>query len=167
MLSAISYAKAVLHLPLTFELEFRPYRLIPSHVLNENTPKSTRIDFFKSHLGKEAFEGFKDNTILKWAEERKLKMCVPIHACRLTLTPYRSFTGIMSSSLRAHRLSRKAYLLGKQNLQLPFICATFKAYLEMNQDISDINVLAQIAEAIKIMPRQEVRPQSTSQPRAY
>ncbi|KAF8920233.1 thioredoxin-like protein [Mucidula mucida] len=140
LLSAISYAKAVLHLPLSFDIEFRPYRLIPAHILNDDTPKSTRIEFFQKHLGKEAFEGFRDNSVMKWAEERKLNI---------------SFNGIMSSSLRAHRLSRKAYLMGKQNLQLPFLCATFKAYLELNHDISDINVLAHIAEAVKIMPKEQ------------
>ncbi len=76
LLSAISYAKAVLHLPLSFDIEFRPYRLIPAHILNDDTPKSTRIEFFQKHLGKEAFEGFRDNSVMKWAEERKLNMCV-------------------------------------------------------------------------------------------
>lgn len=166
LLSAISYTKAVLQLPLSFEIEFRPYRLVPHHILNEDTPKATRTEFFQKHLGKEAFEGFKDNSILKWADERRLKMCVfspSIHRVQCLLGTS-SFNGIMSSTTRAHRMSRKAYLLGKQNLQLPFICATFKAYLELSQDISDINVLATLAEAVKIMSKQEVRPRPLPSP---
>ncbi|KIY72382.1 thioredoxin-like protein [Cylindrobasidium torrendii FP15055 ss-10] len=140
MLSAISYAKGVLKLPLSFELEFRPYRLIPDNILNDSTPKTSRSDFFNKYLGANAFDHLKEDAVGQWARERKLTI---------------SFDGVMSSSLRAHRLARKAYLLGKQNLQLPFICAIFKAYLQMSQDISDILVLAQIAEAVKIMPKQQ------------
>ncbi len=53
-------------------------------------------------------------------------------------------------------MSRKAYRLGGQNLQLPFLCGVFKAYLDQGLDIADVHVLAQIAETAKIMTKEQV-----------
>ncbi|KAG7451087.1 thioredoxin-like protein [Guyanagaster necrorhizus] len=140
LLSAVSYCRAVLRLPLTFDIEFRPFQLIPRSILNENTPKISRAAFFTQHLGKDAFESFAEHSVLKWAEERKINI---------------TFDGVVSASTRAHRMSRKAYHLGGQNLQLPFLCGVFKAYLDQGQDIADVHVLAQIAETVNIMPKEQ------------
>lgn len=140
LLSAISYCKAVLRLPLNFDIEFRPFQLIPRTILNEDTPKLSRAAFFTQHLGKDAFESFAEHSVMKWAEERKMNI---------------TFTGVISASTRAHRMSRKAYRLGGQNLQLPFLCGVFKAYLDQGLDIADVHVLAQIAETAKIMTKEQ------------
>jgi hypothetical protein len=66
------------------------------------------------------------------------------------------FHGVMSQSTRAHRLCQKAYRIGGQELQVPAICALFKAYLEDGQDIADNNVLADIAQNVGMMPKNEV-----------
>ena len=67
----------------------------------------------------------------------------------------RNYAGYMSQSTRAHRLSRKAYLLGGQRFQLPVLCGLFKAHLEESKDIADFDVLADIAERVGMMSRQE------------
>lgn len=79
LLSAISYCKAVLRLPLNFDIEFRPFQLIPRTILNEDTPKLSRAAFFTQHLGKDAFESFAEHSVMKWAEERKMNMSVRNH----------------------------------------------------------------------------------------
>ena len=66
------------------------------------------------------------------------------------------FHGVMSQSTRAHRLCQKAYRIGGQELQVPALCALFKAYLEDGQDIADNNVLADIAQNVGMMPKNEV-----------
>ena len=64
----------------------------------------------------------------------------------------------MSQSTRAHRLCQKAYRIGGQELQLPVLCAVFKAYLEDGQDIADNHVLADIAQTAGMMSKNEVNP---------
>jgi predicted DsbA family dithiol-disulfide isomerase len=62
----------------------------------------------------------------------------------------------MSQSTHAHRLSRKAYNMGGQQLQLPILSAIFKANLEEEKDISDENVLADLAEKVGMMSKDDV-----------
>lgn len=71
-----------------------------------------------------------------------------------------AFKGLVSQSTRAHRISRKAYQLGGQNKQLPFLCAVFRAYLEEGKDVADVDVLSDICEQTGVMSKQEVRPRS-------
>ena len=63
----------------------------------------------------------------------------------------------MSQTTRAHRLVQKAYKLGGQRLQVPLLCAIFKAHLEDGKDIADFNILADIAESSGTMSHKEVR----------
>lgn len=67
-----------------------------------------------------------------------------------------SFRGVMSPSTRAHRLAQKAYKLGGQKTQLPLLCALFKAHLEDGKDIADIHVLADLANGVGMMSKDEV-----------
>jgi predicted DsbA family dithiol-disulfide isomerase len=62
----------------------------------------------------------------------------------------------MSQTTRAHRLCRKAYKIGGQTLQIPLLCAVFKAHMEDEKDIADINVLAELAEGTGTMSKAEV-----------
>lgn len=63
----------------------------------------------------------------------------------------------MSQTTKAHRLCQKAYKLGGQKLQVPLLCAVFKAHMEDEQDIADIGVLAGLAESTGTMTREQVR----------
>jgi len=46
--------------------------------------------------------------------------------------------------------------MGGQTLQHPLLCAIFKAYLEEEKDIADMNVLAEVAEGVGMMSRDQV-----------
>lgn len=63
----------------------------------------------------------------------------------------------MAQSTLAHRLSRKAFLLGGQRFQIPFLSAIFKASFQDEKDISNIEVLAELAEEVGMMTKDEVR----------
>ncbi|KAF9266488.1 thioredoxin-like protein [Marasmius fiardii PR-910] len=139
LISAISYCQDVLHLPLTFEIECLPFRLIPTNVVNETTPKVQKCDFFMARFGREKFEAM-ESGIKKWSEEKNIPLC---------------YKGVVSQSTRAHRLSRKAYFIGGQDKQLPLLCNLFKAYLEEGKDINDLNVLADVAQQTGVMKREE------------
>ncbi|KAF5366976.1 hypothetical protein D9758_003961 [Tetrapyrgos nigripes] len=138
LLSAISYCQETLDLPLSFEVEFLPFRLIPTSVLNEDT-KITKDDFFTGTFGKEKYDAMQA-AVAKWADEKK----IPI-----------AFKGMMSQSTRAHRLSRKAYLVGGQEKQLPLLCALFKVFLEDGKDISDLDILSDIAQQVGLFSKEE------------
>jgi len=139
LLDAIAYCQDTLHLPLAFEIEHLPFRLINPTILTEDTPKVDKTDFLLKHLGKERFSKLQA-AITKWSEEKG----VPI-----------SFRGVMSQTTRAHRLCRKAYTIGGQTLQIPLLCAVFKAHMEDEKDIADINVLAELAESTGTMSKAE------------
>ncbi|KAJ3866652.1 thioredoxin-like protein [Lentinula novae-zelandiae] len=140
LIGAISYCQDTLHLPLTFEIEFLPFRLIPTRILpDENTPKVSKDEFFTSTVGKEPWAAMQAS-IMKWSQEKN----IPI-----------AFKGLVSQSTRAHRLSRKAYQIGGQNKQLPFLCAVFRAYLEEGRDVADLDVLSDISEQTGVMSKQE------------
>lgn len=62
----------------------------------------------------------------------------------------------MSQSTRAHRLSRKAFKIGGQELQLPVLTALFKTHLEEEKDIADFDVLAEVAESVGMMSKDQV-----------
>ena len=63
----------------------------------------------------------------------------------------------MSQSIRAHRLSQKAFSVGGQDMQISLLLDVFKAYLQEAKDIADIDLLSDLAEQNKIMPKDEVR----------
>jgi predicted DsbA family dithiol-disulfide isomerase len=73
-----------------------------------------------------------------------------------------SFRGVMSQSTLAHRLARKAYVMGGQKLQVPVLCGIFKANLEEAKDIGDVNVLAEVAESVGMMSKDEASCSMTS-----
>jgi len=138
LLNAISYCKDTLKLPLAVELEYLPFRLISPTRLSEDT-KIDKIAFMTQYLGKEVVTKI-ETAIAKWAEEKG----IPI-----------KLSGVMSQSTRAHRLCQKAYKMGGEQLQTPVFCALFKAYLEDGQDIADHSILADIAQKVEMMSREE------------
>lgn len=62
----------------------------------------------------------------------------------------------MSQSTHAHRLALKARKVGGQKLQTPLITAIFKATMQEGRDISDIDVLADLAAEGGIMNKADV-----------
>jgi len=139
LLSAISHCKETLRLPLSFEIEHMPFRLISNQCLPDSAAKIDKSTFYENRFGKEKFTNI-ENAITKWATEKG----IPI-----------SFRGVMSQSTLAHRLAIKAGQVGGQAKQLPVLCDIFKANLEEAQDISDINVLSDIAARNGVMTKDE------------
>ncbi|KAJ6577420.1 thioredoxin-like protein [Mycena capillaripes] len=140
LFSAINRCRDDLQLPLEFQIEFLPYRLISPTVLPDDyEPKLQKSEYFSKLFGAEQFEKV-DQNLAKWAAEKN----VPI-----------SFRGVVSQSTRAHRLSRKAYRLGGTQLQVPFLMAVFRVHLQDCKDISNIDVLSDIAAEVGIMTKPE------------
>lgn len=139
LLNSITYCKDTLNLPLSFEVEHVPFRLISSTCLPEDGPKVDKRTFLIQYIGKEQFSKL-EVALSKWAEEKG----IPIN-----------LHGVMSQSTRAHRLCLKAQRLSGQELQLPVLCALFKAYLQDGLDIANNEVLADIAQKVGMMSREE------------
>jgi len=140
LLDAISTCKDTLDLPLSFELEHIPYQLVYPSIFKENEPIAmTKEEFLKKFIGPEKFAKV-ETAIAKWAAEKGLSL---------------SFGGVMSQSMRAHRLSQKAFSIGGDKMQISLLLAVFKAYLSEAKDIADIEVLSDIAEQNNIMPKDE------------
>jgi len=139
LLSAISYVQNVLKLDLNFEIEFLPFRLISTMCLKEGMAKVDKVTFFTKKLGAANFKALSAG-VAKWSEEKGITL---------------GFKGVMSQSTRGHRLSRKAFLVGGQKLQLPVLCALYKAHLGEGKDIEDFEVLADIAETAGLMSKEE------------
>jgi hypothetical protein len=78
LLSAISYCQDTLHLPLAFELEHMPFRLIPQECLSDNCPKESKVskeDFYVNKYGREKFNAIQ-GSVAKWAKEKGIPMYV-------------------------------------------------------------------------------------------
>jgi predicted DsbA family dithiol-disulfide isomerase len=140
LLDAISTCKDTLQLPLSFELEHIPYKLVCPSIFKENEPIAiTKEEFLKKYIGPEKLAKV-DAAIAKWAEEKG----IPI-----------SFRGVMSQSTLAHRLCQKAFNVGGQDMQISLLLAVFKAYLQEAKDIGDIDILSDLAEQTNVMPKSE------------
>jgi len=138
LFSAITHCKEDLKLPLAFQIEFLPFRLINTTLLPlDYEPKVEKSVFFSKNFGAEKFADLQE-TITSWAVEKG----VPL-----------SFNGIVSQSTRAHRLSRKAFLMGGMRFQLPCLIAIFRVHLQEGKDIADINVLSDVAAEIGFMSK--------------
>jgi 2-hydroxychromene-2-carboxylate isomerase len=125
--------------------------------VNDDSPKVERVDFLTTHLGQERFAKLK-NDVSKWAEEKGIPMLALLDN-PIPITNdfcHRSFKGVVSQTTRAHRLCQKAYKMGGQKLQIPILCAVFKAHMEDGLDIANIGVLADLAESVGLMGREEV-----------
>jgi len=127
-----------LQLPIEFEIEYRPFRLISSACLCESS-KVDKQQFYSNKIGAAKWESTKQ-VVEKWTNEKGVKF---------------SFGGVISQTTSAHRLSRKAYKMQGQKLQLPLITALFKAFSEDERDIGDLDVLAELAEDIGMMTHEE------------
>jgi predicted DsbA family dithiol-disulfide isomerase len=63
--------------------------------------------------------------------------------------------GVIPSTIRAHRLTMKAYRLGGQLLQLPLLSAIFQASTSEAKDIGSLDVLSDAAETAGVMSKQQ------------
>lgn len=125
------------NLPITFDIEYRPF------CLNSNIPEDTTIDkkpFYADKYGAENVKA-KNEALLDWGREIGLDLNFE--------------DGVISSTVRAHRLSVKAYRLGGQLLQIPLLAAIFKAYTIDSKDIGSLDVLGDAAESAGVMSKEQ------------
>ena len=62
----------------------------------------------------------------------------------------------MSQTIRAHRLSRKAFELGGQEMQEKFLDRLSLAYCGDDTNIGEFEVHGKLAEEVGVMPREQV-----------
>jgi len=140
LFSAISYCQDDLKLPLDFQLEILPFRLINVATLPQDyQPKVEKKVFFASRFGEDKFAQLEES-VEKWGKEKGIPM---------------TFRGVVSQSTLAHRLSRKAFHMGGMDLQLPYLLAIFRVHLQEGKDVGDVNVLSDVAAEVGIMSKSE------------
>jgi len=133
LLSAVAQCAG---LPVTFEIEYRPFRIT-------TVPEGSSVDkktYYLNKLGLEKYESV-GKVIQEWGDRLGLNLNLQ--------------DGVISSTIRAHRLTMKAYRLGGQLYQLPLLSAIFKAYTSEAKDIGSLDVLSDIAESAGVMSKQE------------
>jgi len=121
---------------ISFEIEYRPFRLHPSIKDDDPLDKQT---WAINRFGEE-----KLRALVERVTERAKE-------CNLDL----KFEGKLCSTVRAHRLLLKAWKLGGQNTQQKLLDGLFKASFEMSLEISNLDVLATIAQEAGIMNKQQ------------
>ncbi|KAA1467566.1 thioredoxin-like protein [Dentipellis sp. KUC8613] len=123
-------------LPITFEVEFRPFLLHPD-LPDEGVDK---LDWFYKKIGKAKFD-----SIMEMAIQQGENVGINF-----------SFQGKIAQTTRAHRLMSKALEIGGSPLQLKLVRLLFKAYMEEEQDIADMGMLSEMAECAGVMSKDEV-----------
>jgi len=123
------------HLPLTFEIEYRAFRL--NAALPDDVPVDRKTFLMEKYGPK--YETLV--TVMKgMAESLGLKI---------------TENGQLSQTTRAHRLSAKAYIVGGQELQQALLQSYFKAYFEEGKDIGNLDLLGDLAQSAGIMTKDE------------
>ncbi|KAF8477776.1 thioredoxin-like protein [Russula ochroleuca] len=123
------------NLPISFVVEYRPFLLhttAPTEPIDKN-------EFVGRKIGRERWEAYK-----LMATERGEAVGINF-----------SFAGPVSLTTPAHRLMTKAYEIGGPAAQSSLITPIFRASYEDDLDISDPDVLADLAEQAPIMSRAE------------
>lgn len=72
----MSYCKDTLELPIEFQFQHMPFRLIGPNCLE---PGSTieKVKFYNCHLGQERSANIRQ-CVTKWGEEKSIPMCVTL-----------------------------------------------------------------------------------------
>lgn len=121
------------HFPLTFNVEYQPYRLCST--LSEDFPVERKV-YFKQKYG-DKYEPSQE-VIQRMAQ-----------ALEVTIVA----NGQLSQSTRAHRLSVKAYRVGGQDMQQAVLQTYFKVYFHEGKDIGNVDTLGDIAQSVGLMSK--------------
>ncbi|KAM5531011.1 hypothetical protein V8D89_015338 [Ganoderma adspersum] len=121
-------------LQLTIKVEHRPFLLHPSFPEDK---ASDKLEWYLEKFGPDKLE--------------EVKAAVNGRAKDVDIEVV--FSGSVTQTIRAHRLSRKAYILGGQELQEKFLDITFCAYFTEGKNIGDFSVLGDLAEEAGVMSK--------------
>ncbi|KAH9945368.1 thioredoxin-like protein [Epithele typhae] len=119
---------------MTIKIEHRPFLLHPSMGEDEFVEK---LPWYLEKFGEERVAQIQDMVGTR-AKEVGIEI---------------TFAGIMAQTIRAHRLSRKAFELGGSELQEKFIERIFHEYFTECNNIGDVNFLAGLSEQVGVMPK--------------
>jgi len=123
------------HLPLSFEMEYRAFRLTAT--LPDDVPVDRKTYMVCKY-------GEKYETLVRVVQGMAQSMGLKIVE-----------NGQLSQSTRAHRLAAKAYIVGGQELQQALIQSYFKAFFEEGKDIGNLDLLGDLAQNVGLMPKDE------------
>ncbi|KAF9645101.1 thioredoxin-like protein [Thelephora ganbajun] len=121
---------------LHFQVEYRPYVLHPS--IKPDQPQDRTAHCIQTYGDEKA------SACLKKFKERGRDVGLEI-----------SEGGILVNTDRAHRLAYRAWKKGGQSLQQTVISNLFQALIVNHKDISNINILSEIAEASCLMSKDQ------------
>jgi len=122
---------------ISFEVEYRPYRLNPS--VHDDEPQD-KLAWLIKKFGVEKTNMIQDRIA---ARAKQCGLDIKVTA------------GKLCSTFRAHKLLFKAWKVGGQKTQQAMLSGIFKAYFTDVADISDKGVLADIAEKAGVLGRKE------------
>lgn len=123
--------------PVTYEIEYRPYKL---HTSLKDDQIFERRAWYESRLGAE-----KVASIERMIGTRAKQVGLDI----------KLFDGVISQTTLAHRLMLKAWNMGGQKLQLPLLEELFKEYFVEGNNTGDPQVLAKAASTAGVMSESE------------
>ncbi|KAI0359982.1 thioredoxin-like protein [Trametes cingulata] len=122
---------------LDIRVEHRPFLLHPS--MDEDKAMDKRT-FYIEKFGEEKF--------------KQIKQMVNARAKAVGIEI--GWEGWLCQTIRAHRLLRKAYEVGGQELQEKFLDVLFYAYFTEGKNIADIDLLGELAESCGVLPKDKV-----------
>ncbi|KAI0671429.1 thioredoxin-like protein [Trametes maxima] len=129
--------KDVEDLGLNIKVEHRPFLLNPSMQEDEAMDKAT---FYLQKFGEEKLKMIKE-----MVGSRATDVGVEIH-----------FEGWNCQTIRAHRLLRKAYVKGGQELQEKLLDALYYAYFTEGKNVADVDFLAELADTAGVLTKDQV-----------
>ncbi|KAH8100070.1 thioredoxin-like protein [Cristinia sonorae] len=124
-------------IPVTFEIEYRPYKLQPSLKEGQVFPKKEYYE--------ERFGVAKAETMAAAVEKRADEIGLDI----------KMYDGVIAQTTQAHRLLLKAWQQGGQRLQLPLLHQLFKEYFTEGLNVADEEILAKAAADVGVMAESE------------
>ncbi|KAI0787780.1 thioredoxin-like protein [Fomes fomentarius] len=121
---------------LKIKVEHRPFFLHPTAAEDYASDKHT---WYEEKFGTEKLDQIK-SVVTSRAKEVGIEIV---------------FDGFMCQTIRAHRLSRKAYEVGGQEVQEKYLDVIFHAYFTEGKNICDYDVLGELAEQAGVMSKEE------------
>ncbi|CDO74983.1 hypothetical protein BN946_scf184945.g55 [Trametes cinnabarina] len=134
---------------LTIKVEHRPFLLHPCMAEDKVADKKT---FYIEKFGEEKLK-----QITQTVNARAENVGVKITEWLTVMAAHNSgWEGWVCQTIRAHRLLMKAFVVGGQELQEKLLDALFYAYFTEGKNIADIHFLAELADGVGLLSKDQV-----------
>jgi predicted DsbA family dithiol-disulfide isomerase len=142
------------HLPLSFEIEYRPYQLDPSMNTDLGVDVTT---YLTGRLGPERYAQIKKVVAAK-ANSLGMELYVSLcsEALHVLIWLHSVWHGKIGNTHRAHRLILKAWQVGGQTVQQKLLEAIFVSRFEKGENPGDVEVLGRCSEAAGFLSAEQV-----------